>query len=322
MPRIFRLLIGGLLFGFYLVNNNALAATPKSPQGITVSPAFQQVSIYASESEHPVNFSITNNKPTAQTLSFSAADFSTLNDSGGLFFVGTNPTALQNKYGLAKWLNLSEKTITIQPKQTISVQANILNLPDLAAGGHYGALMISLAPTQTSSSGKTSVSIHPLASALLFVTKVGGDTHKLSLQGVTINRKLFSMPDSIYLSFKNDGNTHLIPRGIATIKNPHGKIINKAIINDDSGIILPETMRRYYVPLQQISASNSFGKYTLQVDFRFDGINQFRSYQQSFTYFPLSTFLLLVMLLIAIGFLTRRFRLIEKLRLVLKKYIK
>src|SRR4051794_27905573 len=83
------------------------AASPKqqyTPKGITVSPALQQVSIPGDVKDEPITFAITNNEHTTQNLSLSVADFNTLDESGGLFFIGTNPTALQKKYGLAKWI--------------------------------------------------------------------------------------------------------------------------------------------------------------------------------------------------------------------------
>jgi hypothetical protein len=284
-----------LLAGFFTVSSShstAVDTTP--PHGITVTPAFQQVNIKANETQKPISLSVTNNRPTTQTVTLSAADFNTLNESGGLFFVGTNPTALQKKYGLAKWISLPQKQITLQPKQTVTINATILNLPDLSSGGHYGALMLATEnPGQSQS--KNSVALHPIASSLLFITKMGGDTHKLSLSNVSISHNLFSLPVSATLRFYNDGNTHVIPRGIVTVTGPKGKLISKGIINDNSGIVLPETFRQYYVPLQKISSSRAFGHYKIKVDFRFDGVEQFRSYQQSFYYLPLVYTLILIL---------------------------
>jgi hypothetical protein len=275
----------------YLFQKNTLAA--QAPTGITVSPAFQQVNLQAGESQHPVNFTVTNNKGSAQTLDLSSADFNTLNESGGLLFVGTNPTKLQEKYGLAKWLSLPQKQITIPAKQTVTINAVILNQSDMPAGGHYGALMLALAGNGNQSSGNN-IAVHPIASSLIFVTKIGGDTHKLGLIDVNYNHSIYTQPSDITLRFKNIGNTHLIPRGSVTIKSSSGKLINKGIINDDSGIILPETFRQYHVPLKQINSSLLPGRYKIKIDYRFDGFNQYRTYVNSYWYTPLWTMLILV----------------------------
>ena len=272
------------VFCLTLISAGLLSSAPKAgalskaPTGITISPAYQQVSLPGDKPEVPVNFKLTNNESRVQVLNLSAADFNTLNESGGLLFVGSNPTDIQKKYGLAKWLRIPQPQISIQPHQTIDINASVLNLFDMPAGGHYGGLLISDASLPQANK----VSVKPVASSLLFVTKLGGDTHRLGLAGVTFSRNIFKLPSNVTLRFHNDGNTHLIPRGVVYLESPSGRVISKGIINDDSGIILPETYRRYYVPMQAISKASQPGKYKLRVDFRFDGISTFRSYQSSF----------------------------------------
>ncbi len=262
------------------------AANSPAPSGITVSPAFQMVSIPAGASQQPVTFTITNNQPVAQNLDFSVADFNTLNETGGLFFVGSNPTALQKKYGLAKWVSLPASSVTIPAKQTYKLQAEILNLPDLAAGGHYGALMISINNGSLAGSGNQ-VGLHPIASSLLFVTKISGATYNLSLADVSFKHSWLSLPKTVSLNFQNTGNTHVTPRGEVTLVGPGNKLVSKGIINENSAVILPQLYRRFNIPLKKVSTGTSLGKYKLNVDFRFDGYAQFRGYQASFWQVPL-----------------------------------
>ena len=299
MNRYLRFFIFVGLFGASLIPSlQAKAASQPTPQGITITPAFQQVSIPVGVAQQPISFSVTNNESRPQALSLSTADFNTLNESGGLFFVGTNPTALQKKYGLAKWISLGQTQLNLAPKQTATIRANILNLPDLTPGGHYGALMVSAQTSNSqASSAPNKVALHPIASSLLFVTKLGGDTHKLGLSSVTIRRHIFSMPNNVILRFHNDGNTHLILRGTVTITNSSGKLISKGIINEESAIILPETYRQYFVPLQQLSSATLPGRYKISADFRFDGISEFRSYQQSIFYMPFYWLVIMILLL-------------------------
>jgi hypothetical protein len=292
-----------------ILGGSASAQTNVSPQGITVSPAFQMVTIAPGATEQPVTFTITNNRPSVQELNFSVADFNTLNESGGLFFVGTNPTELQKKYGLAKWISLSTGRLVVQPKQTVSLKASILNLPDLQPGGHYGALMIALGG-ESAKAGQ--VGIHPIASSLLFVTKPQGATHGLSLSSVDFNKSLTNLPKQVTLRLQNTGNTHVVPRGIVTITKAGsgGTIYSKGVLNQDSQIILPQTYRRFTVQLNSLASARLPGKYSLHVDFRFDGIDQFRGYQQSFfvvTAWALAAAAsLLIMILIALVLIIRR----------------
>jgi hypothetical protein len=248
-----------------------------------------------------LEFKITNNKSKSQTINISTADFNTLDESGGLVFVGTNPTKLQEKYGLATWLTIPENTVTIAPKQTATITAFVLNQPSMASGGHYGALMLALTDPSTAP-GQNKVAVHPIASSLLFVDKVGGDRHVLKLSNVYASHSIFSLPSSLTLRFKNDGNTHLVPRGVVTITDSGGKLISKGVINENSSIILPETYRRFSVPLTKISTPNHPGKYTMRVDFRFDGYDQFRSYQSRIFLLLPSVLLIAILAIIAVGF--------------------
>jgi hypothetical protein len=284
---------------FFLYRPLALAAS-SAPAGIVVSPAFQQSSIPAGADKQPVYFTVTNNKPSVQKFKLSVADFNTLGETGGLFFVGANPTELQKKYGLATWLELPTSSLVLQPKQTVKVSADILNLGTLSPGGHYGALMVS-PDDGTSGATTNNVSVHPIASSLLFVTKLGGDTHKLGLSGVDVKHTLFSLPSSVTLRFHNDGNTHVTPRGTVTLSTPQGRVIGRGIINEDSNIVLPETYRQLSVPLKKVASAYATGRYVLNVSFRFDGINQYRQYQTSFLYFPVLALIILVVILAVVA---------------------
>lgn len=256
----------------------AAAAANKTPSGVTVSPAFQQVQVQASELQHDLHFTITNNDLSVENIQLTTQDFNALSDSGGLFFVGTNPTALQKKYGLASWLQLPVNSVTVLPKQTVEVTASILNQPSLAPGGHYGALMLGLS-SNDSSGGRNKIAVHPVASSLLFVNKAGGDIHSLKLSSVQASHGLFELPSSVILTFHNDGNTHVVPRGLVTLTSPKGKLVSQGVINESSGLLLPGLDRKLTVALKTVSAASLPGRYKLTVNFRFDGLDQYRTYQ-------------------------------------------
>jgi hypothetical protein len=288
-----------ILCSLVMYNRGSAAATVKqaTPQGITLSPAVVQAEVASTESEHQLTFKITNNKPVTQNIDISSADFNTLDESGGLVFVGTNPTKLQKKYGLATWLRLPQTSVTLAPRQTAEVQAIISNEASLAPGGHYGAFMLSLTD-ESQPSGTNKVAVHPIASSLLFINKVGGDTHRLRLTAADTDGNIFKLPKTVTLRFYNDGNTHLIPRGTVTITDPRGKLVAKGIINENSNIILPETYRRFSVSLNRTSTALIPGKYKIITSFRFDGYDQFRSYQSS--QYLLTPPLLVIALLIVV----------------------
>lgn len=308
------LLAGAIIMGVACVATPSAEASEQKAQGITVSPAFSQVAVQSSETKHPLEVRITNNRSVTQKLRLGGADFNSLEDSGGLLFVGTNPTQLEKKYGLAKWLDLPETTINIEPQQTATVHASILNQADLAPGGHYGALMLSL-DDGSGGNQKNKVSLHPIASSLLFVTKVGGDTHRLSLDKVDAEHSVIRLPTSVVLHFRNFGNTHVVPRGTVLITDLHGKLVSKGVINTDSDLILPERSRLYEVQLQSFKTPKWPGHYNLTVNYRFDGYDTFRTYQTKLTLLtPLSllTILIGISALLGAAFYFDPFKLINK----------
>ncbi len=282
------------------------SAQAMQPKGITVSPAFQQVVLSAGEAQKNVHFSITNNKPQEQSLKITFSDFNTLNETGGLFFVGSSPTDLQKKYGLTKWISITPSVVTVRPGQTLSMDAVVQNLPSLSSGGHYGSLNITDANPELESASNN-VALHPVASTLIFLTKSGGDTHKLNLQSVSYSKNFFKLPNSVSLRFHNSGNTHLIPRGSVTITAPSGKVIKRGIINEESGLILPETYRRFGVPLYDTSGKSLSGNYTLTVSYRFDGYDKFRVYQKTINILSLYVVpIVAVIVLIVLCFIFRK----------------
>jgi len=293
----------------FIAHGRQTLAVASPGGGLTVSPAFQMVTISGGAETQPVSFKLTNNQNTPQTLNLSVEDFNSLNESGGLFFVGTNPTQLQKKYGLASWFSLPQDQITIQPKQTMTISGDVLNLSTLSPGGHYGALMISIGG-QNPNPGQ--IGIHPIASSLLFVTKPQGATHNLALSNVYINHGLFKLPTSVTLRFHNDGNTHVVPRGVVSLLTKNGRLISKGVINENSNIILPQNFRRYSIDLKTVSAAGIGGAYTLKTDFRFDGIDIYRSYKTSFYYISVYALIFVIILLAAILFLKFRPKNFEK----------
>jgi hypothetical protein len=215
--------------------------------------------------------------------------------------VGSNPTDLQKRYGLAKWMSIPESTVTIPAKKTISVTTSILNQDTLASGGHYGAIMLSIASGNNTIAYQNKVAVQPIASLLLFVNKVGGDIHKLNLTNVYIGRSFFGLPSNITLRFHNDGNTHLVPRGTVTITNPRGRLVGKGVLNENSNLILPQTYRSFNVPLVKIARVSILARYKVSVNYRFDGYDQFRTYQTSILVVTPIGFVVLALITVAIG---------------------
>lgn len=85
-------------------------------------------------------------------------------------------------------------------------------------------------------------------------------------------QNLFEFPSQVRVRFQNSGNVDVIPYGLIEIKDPLGKTVAKTVLNSNSDIVLPETIRNFDTDIHsdkpfllpgfyQISVNLHFGKY-------------------------------------------------------------
>lgn len=248
------------------------------PTGITISPATQNIDIINGQGNEVVNFSITNDEPINQTVTLKATSFNSLNYTGGIFFIGTTPSQSVSQ-ALTNWLVLPSNVIEIPADKTVIVPLLIKNIESLAPGGHYAALLVYI--NQNQSSKSSAVNVQPVATSLMFITKVNGATYKMSLEKVIAPRSFFNLPSNTTLTFYNSGNTQVTPRGYVAITDSKNHLISKGIINTESLYLLPGNYRNYQVQLNSVMKTKEIGDYKLSVFYTFDGYNGVREYQES-----------------------------------------
>lgn len=261
--------ITGVLSGLTMP---AVAATGNK-SGVTIAPPFQEITILPHQTSLSQNFGVTNNNDTPVTFDLSTIDMGALDESGGVVFSGLSAD-YQQKYGLAKWVQLETPAVTVAPHATQSVNFTIVNDPTLSPGGHYGAIVIN--PQGGSGGGSNKVSLTPQAATLLFVRKIGGEIYGLDFVSGTSGTSWWQLPRQLTIKLKNTGNVHVVPRGYALLEDSHGNQIGKGIINPESSLILPERVRDYTVSWQQLKRITWPGKYTVDVFYRYDGVDKFQ----------------------------------------------
>jgi hypothetical protein len=245
----------------------AAAAPDSSAGGLVVAPPLQQL-IVPAQGDVTVPVLITNRTSTAQTLRLTVLDFKSLDESGGVAFLGASAGDLQRKYGLASWVKLPTDTITLPSGTGQKVPLTIANSAALSPGGHYGALIFQvLAPGQT---GANRVGINQDIASLIFADKKGGEHFGLDINQVSMPKSWNSASPEVGLRFHNPGNVHVIPHGTVQLVDSHGRQVLKGNINIESGILLPEDYRVYEVNLLKL-ADVTTGTYHLVVNYRFDG---------------------------------------------------
>lgn len=257
------------------------AAAGKSKGGITISPAFQQVTLSQNTASATFNFSVINNTDETYEFKLSTVDFGSLDESGGVLFMGQSNKSLDYKYGLSQWATLGQDRIVVQPHAKVKVPITIDNKQSLAPGGHYGAVLVSPANVDGHPS---KVEINQVMSSLLFVTKQGGAVYDLKLQDYSVSTHLFSTPARVKLRFQNAGNVHVVPEGVAYITDPKGRLVKQGFINPGSAIVLPETFRQLSIPMETTAVAWMPGIYHLHVAYRYQGQSSGQTRDVSFLY--------------------------------------
>ncbi len=271
MKKLAVILLVGLATATF-ASTQASAAKPSSQ--ITIVPFLQTVRIQASESTKTFDLTLSNKTSRAQSLHLSVLNFGTLNETGGLVFAGSNASTLVKKYGLASWLRLSVNDLTLQPNETATIQATIINDVSLTPGGHYGAVVAAV--NSLDATGGNQVNVKQQLSSLILATKVGGEKYDLKLDGIRYDINWGRLPATINLRFKNPGNVQVVPRGIVKLISPKGKVIKQGVINENSSYVLPETYRQIPVNLQTVAREGWWPKfYRMEVYYRYDGIDSF-----------------------------------------------
>ena len=142
-----------------------------SLNGLTVSPAFQEIVLDQKDIQKDFFVSLSNTSQGTVLLRVAKYDFGTLDESGGVAFLGAS-NDLEKKYALASWMYPEKDILTLGPGETQKILVTVENSETLGPGGHYGALTFSVEDASPSALGREGVSVNQLFSTLVFVKKI------------------------------------------------------------------------------------------------------------------------------------------------------
>src|SRR3990170_3346223 len=110
--RYLRLLLitGGALL---LLTGIATAQNNDKSKAITIEPFLQEVILEPGDSSKTFSVRITNNTGSTFDFELQPLDFGSLNETGGIFFSGTEAVELSSKYGLANWIELEQTGLSL-----------------------------------------------------------------------------------------------------------------------------------------------------------------------------------------------------------------
>lgn len=273
-PYIRNTKIAGILFLFlFVLFSLPQAARAEGEGSFSVSPLFSDISLDTTETLKSFFLTVSNTTSDPVVLRISLVDFGSLNESGGIAFLGKESNGT-NRYALASWITPEKDVVTLLPGAEEQIKLTVENKESLSPGGHYAAALFSVEPEEgRSEDAEPNVSLNPTFSALIFAKKEGGIIRELAFKETRIDtRSLWSaLPEKALVRFQNSGNVDLTPRGRIILTDPLGRSVAKGILNEDSARILPESFRNCSVMLRPIAPRLVPGFYTLSTEYRFDG---------------------------------------------------
>lgn len=295
----------GLIFSivFFIIENIFgvdISLAQENPR-IIISPAFSEVSISESEPEKIVNISITNNTLIDSEFNIQAVEVRQVDEQGNIGFVD-KPQSINNAF--ADFIEAIDK-VSIANGETKVIPIIIKNNINLPSGGHYVAIIAQL----TSENSNTNAYISPALSSFLLIKKEGGDRYQISMRDREKVKVLnWSILNSYNVTFENQGNVHVKPRGVILVTDIFGRTIKKGIINEDSKIILPGARRQIDVKLYNVSPSFPFMLLSLKLNGESeDGAIPF-SDSSTFIYVSKNFLIIIFLLLIFVPLLLKKFR--------------
>lgn len=259
-----KVVLGLTLLAFILVPGRAEAAV----KGIAVTPAIREVTLGSGVPEVSFTFGVTNTTSAEVRLRLSMLDFGSLNESGGVAFIGRGSNETTS-YGLKQWMVLDKETFTLAPGQSEDVRATVANKAALPPGGHYGAVVVT--SEQDDDGSNQSVAVLPSTSVLVLLNKTDGQRFGLELDSVKSSHSIVTLPNRVTTRFHNTGNTHVVPRGTVKLQDPSRRIIARGIINESSGYTLPDSYRQYNVDFKSSAKGWLPGRYNVITTWRYDG---------------------------------------------------
>lgn len=221
------------------------ATQPLPKDSITVNPSLLSLDLSKDKPEGTLTYTNTSNQSVQ--LSLSASDFAPLEDGYKLSFLNEKDAA-NYRYSLSSWIDFGNKTLIIAPHASSQVTV-FVDKNKLSPGGHYASIFAEL-----DGNAHDNVQIHGVLASLLFVrTNTGKENDAADVIGFFPEQNGWDFPSTMIIRFNNTGDTTLIPYGLITITDPFGNYVAKGIVNDGSYSSLPESIRRFEIPVTNIN---------------------------------------------------------------------
>ncbi len=180
-------------------------------------------------------------------------------------------------YSFREWVR-PIPSLTLQPREIVSLEV-VIDIPANAApGGYYGIIRFTGTPPELEGTG---VALNASLGSLIFLKVNGQANEKLAIEGLSVSAGgitssiLEGSPITVSARIKNTGNTFERPVGLITIKDLFGNTIATLPVNQEQRTILSDSTRKFDQQLDETVIGDRFlfGGYTaeLVIDYGSDG---------------------------------------------------
>jgi len=297
--------LGGIALLAVILTTSSKAQLGASP--LIVAPARQSLTSDPGKStSFAVRFYNTSSEPISGT--FKVADFIVKDNQGTPTFL-EGPTALSEKYAAAKWVNLSTEKGTISPNGMVVISGNVKVPANARSGGRYFAVFFEPdagIPSATGAKLEESSSVTLRLAGLVYLRVSGPISEGASI--VRFSAPAFSEygPVAVTTEIKNNGDYHIAPAGVITIKNMFGKEVSIAALQEAN--IFPDATR---VTTTKVGAKWMIGRFTANLDAKYGEAGKALTASLAFWVFPwkLATIIVLsiIILILIIYILINKF---------------
>lgn len=219
------------------------AATP-DVNGIIVSPPLTEKELTPG-TVFTDTIKITNpNQSTPLLVDVTVNDFSAKGEDGQQNF--SEPGEETSSFALSKWITVLQE-FTIEPNESKEISYSITVPANAEPGGKYGVIFFSPSIPGSPASGNSVIAI-PKIGALLLMTVPGQITYDGKIVEFSANKKLYIDSNNVvnFLTrFNNLSAAHVKPQGNIVIKNTLGKEVASIPVNEKSGNVLPDSIRKF-----------------------------------------------------------------------------
>ena len=226
---------------------------PISVNAFSISPPIFELDGVRSEVIES-SISIFNTGETSETYHISKIAFEAGEESGAPVFHEPD----SENAGFLDWISFPINELVVNSRTKVDVPF-IINIPkDVPSGSYYGAIGISVAPSEIVETN--GMSINTATAILVFLTIEGDTVENLKLMDFQIDKSesLSSFAGDYQYRLQNQGNVFENPVSMIELTDIFGRSIYSIDANTQKGRVLPGSTRKYSTQIYPINGF--FGK--------------------------------------------------------------